>query len=72
MKLHYYPGCTLKDKTTNLDDSTHAVMEKLGVELVEPANWTCCGAEFPLSEEKIAGLTAPTLILRQVELEVGK
>lgn len=71
MKLHYYPGCTLKEKTTNLDDSTRAAMEVLGYELVEPENWTCCGAEFPLTEEKIVGLAAPTRILRQVELEGG-
>ena len=71
MKLHYYPGCTLKDKTTNLDDSTRAAMEVLGYELVEPENWTCCGAEFPLTEEKIIGLAAPTRILRQVQIEGG-
>ena len=71
MRLHYYPGCTLKEKTTNLDDSTRAAMEVLGYELVEPENWTCCGAEFPLTEEKIVGLAAPTRILRQVELEGG-
>ncbi len=71
MKLHYYLGCTLKEKTTNLDDSTRAAMEILGYELVEPANWTCCGAEFPLTEEKIVGLAAPARILRQVQLEGG-
>jgi heterodisulfide reductase subunit B len=69
MKVHYYPGCTLKEKTTNLDNSTKAAMEILGYELVEPEDWTCCGAEFPLTEEKIAGLTAPSRILRQIELE---
>jgi heterodisulfide reductase subunit B len=72
MKVHYYPGCTLKEKATNLDDSTHAAMNVLGYELVEPENWTCCGAEFPLTEEKIAGLAAPTRILRQVEMEGGE
>jgi len=70
-KLHYYPGCTVKEKTTNLDDTTHAAMEILGYDLVEPEGWTCCGAEFPLSEEKIIGLTAPARILRQVEMEGG-
>ena len=70
-KLHYYPGCTLKEKATNLDDSTRAAMEILGYELVEPEGWTCCGAEFPLTEDKIVGLAAPARILRQVELEGG-
>jgi len=71
MKIHYYPGCTLKEKTTNLDNSTQAAMSELGLELVEPANWTCCGTEYPLTTQTIAGLAAPARILRQVGLEGG-
>jgi heterodisulfide reductase subunit B len=71
MKLHYYPGCTLKQKTTALDITTREAMNKLGVELVEPEGWTCCGAEYPLTEEKIVGLAAPIRTLRQVRDEGG-
>jgi len=70
-RVHYYPGCTVKEKSTNLDQSTYAAMNILGYELVEPENWTCCGAEFPLTEEKIVGLAAPARILRQVAIEGG-
>lgn len=71
MKVHYYPGCTLKEKATNLEASTQVAMAALDVTLVEPKGWTCCGAEYPLIEEKIAGLTPPVRILRQVEREGG-
>jgi len=71
MRVHYYPGCTLKEKATNLEDSTQAAMARLNVELVEPKGWTCCGAEFPLITEKIHGLTPPVRILRQVQREGG-
>jgi len=71
MKVHYYPGCTLKEKTTNLDNSTREAMKRLDVELVEPEGWTCCGAEYPLTEEKIVGLAAPIRVLRQVHEESG-
>jgi heterodisulfide reductase subunit B len=71
MKLHYYPGCTLKQKSTALDISTREAMKRLDVELVEPEGWSCCGAEFPLTEEKIAGLAAPIRTLRQVRDEGG-
>lgn len=71
MKLHYYPGCTLKEKTTSLDRSTREAMTRLDVDLVEPADWTCCGAEYPLTEEKLFGLAAPIRILRQVRDEGG-
>lgn len=71
MKLHYYPGCTLKQKTTALDITTREAMRRLDVELVEPEGWTCCGAEYPLTEEKIVGLAAPIRTLRQVRDEGG-
>jgi len=71
MNVHYYPGCTLKEKAVNLENSTIASMKILGCDLQEPRGWTCCGAEYPLSEEKIAGLAAPARILRQVEAEGG-
>jgi heterodisulfide reductase subunit B len=72
MRLHYYPGCTLKEKTTNLDITTREAMKLLDVELEEPADWTCCGAEYPLTEEKIVGLAAPIRTLRQVRDEGGE
>ncbi len=72
MRLHYYPGCTLKEKTTNLDLTTREAMKLLDVELEEPADWTCCGAEYPLTEEKIVGLAAPIRVLRQVRDEGGE
>ncbi len=71
MKLHYYPGCTLKEKSTALDITTREAMRRLDVELVEPEGWTCCGAEYPLTEEKIIGLAAPIRVLRQVREEGG-
>ena len=71
MKLHYYPGCTLKEKTTALDISTREAMKRLDIELVEPEGWSCCGAEYPLTEEKIVGLAAPIRVLRQVREEGG-
>jgi heterodisulfide reductase subunit B len=71
MKVHYYPGCTLKEKTTGLDTSAREAMARLDVELVEPDGWTCCGAEYPLTEEKIVGLAAPARVLRQVREEGG-
>ncbi|MDZ7272255.1 MAG: CoB--CoM heterodisulfide reductase iron-sulfur subunit B family protein [candidate division KSB1 bacterium] len=66
MKLSYYPGCTLKDKTTHLDETTKASTRALGIELQELETWTCCGATYPLTEEKIANLIPQIRILRNV------
>jgi heterodisulfide reductase subunit B len=54
-----------------LDITTREAMRRLDVELVEPEGWTCCGAEYPLTEEKIVGLAAPIRTLRQVREEGG-
>jgi heterodisulfide reductase subunit B len=71
MKVHYYPGCTLNEKAVALDLSAREAMKRLDIDLVEPEGWTCCGAEYPLTEEKIVGLAAPARVLRQVREEGG-
>lgn len=62
----YYPGCTLKDRSLQLDQSARATAEKLGVELVEVQPWTCCGAVPPTSQERVMNLVAPVRILKRV------
>jgi heterodisulfide reductase subunit B len=44
VKLSYYPGCSLHSTSIEYDLSTRAVFKALGVELVELADWNCCGA----------------------------
>jgi heterodisulfide reductase subunit B len=66
MKLPYYPGCTLKDRSSQLEHTALAAAQKLGVELQEMPNWTCCGAVYPVSETRIVNLVAPIRILKEV------
>ncbi len=40
----YYPGCSLHSSATEFDHSTRAVCEALGLNLIEPDGWLCCGA----------------------------
>jgi heterodisulfide reductase subunit B len=44
MKLAYYPGCLLHSTGKEYEQSTQAVCNQLGVELVEIGDWNCCGA----------------------------
>ncbi len=41
--ISYYPGCSLHATGIEFDMSTKVVAEKLGLELVEPKGWVCCG-----------------------------
>jgi len=40
----YYPGCSLHSTAPEFDISSQAVCEALGIELIEPEGWLCCGS----------------------------
>ncbi|MDY6880099.1 MAG: CoB--CoM heterodisulfide reductase iron-sulfur subunit B family protein [Desulfatiglans sp.] len=70
MKTTYYPGCTLKTKARNLEDSAIASMAALGVELEELPRWNCCGAVHSLADDDLIHHVAPVRDLIRV-LETG-
>jgi heterodisulfide reductase subunit B len=59
MKYGFYPGCTLKTKAKNLEDSTIGSMAALGIRMEELSRWNCCGAVFGLSEDELLHQLAP-------------
>ncbi|MBS3772842.1 MAG: CoB--CoM heterodisulfide reductase iron-sulfur subunit B family protein [Candidatus Thermoplasmatota archaeon] len=67
----YYPGCTLKTKASDYEESAMAVMEALGTPLVEMEDWYCCGAVQSLTADDIMHQIAPirTLICAQEQNE---
>ncbi|MCH5291489.1 MAG: CoB--CoM heterodisulfide reductase iron-sulfur subunit B family protein [Treponema sp.] len=50
----YFPGCTLKNKATDLDRWARKSAEALGFTLDEIPEWQCCGGEYPLAKDEIA------------------
>jgi heterodisulfide reductase subunit B len=59
MKVSYYPGCTLKTKAKNLEESAVASMTALGVEFEELPRWNCCGAVHSLADDDLIHQVAP-------------
>ena len=59
MTIAYYPGCTLKSKAKNLEDSALACLDSLGVEYEELERWNCCGAVFSLADDDLIHHIAP-------------
>ena len=45
-KYAYYPGCVSQTSGKELDISTRLVASKLGIELIDFPNFSCCGAGF--------------------------
>lgn len=63
MNFPYFPGCTLFDKAKTFDDTGRKAAEALGFTLTELADWTCCGATFPLAEDNNMALLSPTRVI---------
>ncbi|MCU0693632.1 MAG: heterodisulfide reductase-related iron-sulfur binding cluster [Polyangiaceae bacterium] len=59
MKVSYYPGCTLKTKARNLEDTALAALQLLGHELEELTRWNCCGAVTSLAQDDLLHMLAP-------------
>ena len=59
MKLSFYPGCSLEGMAKDYGSSVIAVFEHLDIELVEIADWTCCGATAAHSMDEMMAVTLP-------------
>lgn len=44
MKYAYFPGCSAESTARDLYLSTMTVTRGLGIELIEPGGWSCCGS----------------------------
>lgn len=59
MKYAYYPGCSLTGTAKEFDTSVRSVMSRLGVELNEIPDWTCCGASAVESVSRLLTYALP-------------
>lgn len=66
-KVAYYPGCSLHSTATEFNRSTQAVCQALGIELVEPAGWVCCGSSAAHRLDPQAALQLPMENLALIE-----
>ena len=63
----YYPGCSLHSTATEFDLSARAVAETLGLALIEPKGWGCCGSSAVHRADPKAGQRLPLENLALVE-----
>ena len=69
MRYLYYPGCSAEATGKAYDISARAMMEKLGVELVELDDWNCCGATsyFSVRELDSFAIAARNMAIAQAQ-----
>jgi len=61
MQFSYYPGCSLHATGKEYDESTRAVFESLGVQLIEIKDWVCCGASSAHSVSADLAINLPAI-----------
>lgn len=67
MRYQYYPGCSLEGTALEYDRATRALMDALGVELLEIEDWTCCGATAAGATSHLLALALPARNLALAE-----
>jgi heterodisulfide reductase subunit B len=66
-EIAYYPGCSLHSLSSELDESTRAVAGELGLKLVEPDGWTCCGSSAAHGSDQALATRLPMQNLALIE-----
>ena len=63
-RVGYFPGCAVEGVASEYGASLRAVAEAIGVELVEPEGWSCCGS---ISARAVGGRLAGSLARRNLD-----
>jgi heterodisulfide reductase subunit B len=63
----YYPGCSLHSTAREYDNSIRAVAGSLGLNLIEPPGWVCCGSSPAHSSDHKLAMSLPIQNLAIVE-----
>jgi heterodisulfide reductase subunit B len=69
MKYGYFPGCSAESTARDMHESTLAVAEAIGIELIEPKGWTCCGATAGHQTDRFLSVALPAASLAKVKDE---
>jgi heterodisulfide reductase subunit B len=67
MRYAYFPGCSAESTARDMHESSLAVAEKLGIELIEPKGWTCCGATAGHQTDRVLAASLPAASLLKVK-----
>lgn len=54
-RIAYYPGCSLDGMAEEFDRSTRALCKALDIDLVEIADWSCCGSTPSHAYDRLLG-----------------
>jgi heterodisulfide reductase subunit B2 len=67
MRYAYFPGCSAESTAREMNQSTLAVARALGMDLLEPEGWTCCGATAAHQTDRLLAVSLPAANLTKVQ-----
>jgi len=67
VKYAYYPGCSAESTARDMHQSTLAVAAALGIEMIEPKGWTCCGATAGHQTDRVLAAALPAANLAKIK-----
>ena len=67
MIYSYFPGCSAESTARDMHESTLAVSKALGIELIEPKGWSCCGATAGHQTDQFLSVALPAATLAKVK-----
>jgi heterodisulfide reductase subunit B len=67
VRYAYYPGCSAESTARDMHQSTLAVARALGIDLLEPKGWTCCGATAGHQTDRLLAVSLPVANLTKVQ-----
>ena len=67
MRYSYFPGCSAESTARDMHVSTIAVSKALGIELVEPKGWSCCGATAGHQTDHFLSVALPAASLAKAK-----
>ncbi|MCE5249044.1 CoB--CoM heterodisulfide reductase iron-sulfur subunit B family protein [bacterium] len=73
MTYAYFPGCSAHSTARDMHESTLAVARVLGLDLVEPEGWTCCGATAAHQTDRVLAAALPSaslLLVRDMDKDM--
>lgn len=71
LQYAYYPGCSLTGTAVEFDVSTRALLARLGADLAEIPDWTCCGASAGLAVNELMAFALPARNLALAERDLA-
>jgi heterodisulfide reductase subunit B len=67
MRYAYYPGCSAESTARDMHQSTLAVAGALGIKMIEPKGWTCCGATAGHQTDRLLAASLPAANLAKIK-----